>query len=313
MSLIFIQALQETLVLAPLVVGVWMAFFILRFPDLSFQGSFSMGAATFAVLAQQSGGNQLIVGGSLVIAVAVGAAAGMTTAVFNSKLGVPSLVSGIAVGLMGYSLSLIIMSGPSVTLSSHNLLYSQFLTPASELLEAEKAERLRLLESSALSQLLVVLGITVLVLLSFKYLLTSRLGLLLRATGENPSACRNFGVSPETWLAIGLTIANGAAALSGALFAQHLRFADVSFGPSVLGLALGAVVLGESFRVHGSWGRRILYLVVAIGFFQTVRIAVLSSSATSNYLRFLEGLILVAAVAFAVRVRRQVPLRDLRL
>ena len=318
MSLTVLEALNNVLCLGPLVIGVWLAFSILRFPDLTVQGAFGLGAASFVVAAtalHERGVPQLaslLV--ALVCASASGALAGGATGAANVALRVPTLLCGLAVSMVCYSVSLLVMGSPTRDLPPAFSPDAMLGLTRPVLPEMGLEERIAVLVSRAGAETLLLWCVVVLLGLGVHLVLTSRIGLFVRASGGNPAACQRHSLPHRSWLCAGLALANACAALSGALFAQHVRFSDVHFGASTVAPGLGAVILAEAFRKPSStWTARLFRLLLALSVFEIVRVAVLRSPIGSDYLRLVEGALLVAAVAISRVVARRPVLADLRL
>lgn len=223
----FVGAIETGLAFALVALGSYLTFRVLDFPDLTVEGSFPLGAAVSA---------QLMVSGvdpwsSLLAAIAAGCIAGCITAFLNLKLRILHILAGILTAIALYSVNLRIMGRPNIGLLRVDTVYS----------EIEK------LGVPSFYAPLVVLTIAVVIskVLVDLYLSTGY-GLAMRAAGANPRMAQANGVRVQRMILIGLAIANGLTALSGALFAQMLGAADVSMGIGVIVVALAAVIGGTA-------------------------------------------------------------------
>jgi putative ABC transport system permease protein len=221
----FIGALETGLAFALVALGSYLTFRVLDFPDLTVEGSFPLGAAVSAVL-MVSGTDPWI---SLLAATAAGCIAGCVTAFLNLKLRILHILSGILTSIALYSINLRIMGRPNIGLLRVETVYSQL-------------EQLGLSPFYAPVVLLAVLVMLCKLLLDI--FLSTGHGLAIRAAGANPRMARANGVRIEIMILIGLAIANGLTAMSGALFAQMMGAADVSMGIGVIVIALAAVIGG---------------------------------------------------------------------
>jgi putative tryptophan/tyrosine transport system permease protein len=223
----FIGALETGLAFALVALGSYLTFSVLDFPDLTVEGSFPLGAAVTA---------KLMVSGvepwSATLAGAVaGCLAGLATAFLNLKLRIMNILAGILTAIALYSVNLRIMAGPNVGLLNVETVYSF----------GEK------LGVPSLYVPLIVLAIVVLLAKTLVDLfLATGFGLSMRAAGANPRMAKANGINVSLMIAVGLAIANGLTALSGALFAQMLGAADVSMGIGVIVIALAAVIGGTA-------------------------------------------------------------------
>lgn len=223
---------EQGLIYAPMVLGVYITYQILDFPDLSVDGTFPLGAAVAAVLIA-GGVNPLL---ACAAAVVCGTAAGVVTGVLHVHLKITNLLSGILVMTALYSVNLRIMGKANVPLLAVDTMFSGILP-------------------KIIVALLVVIMIKVILDLYMK----TYAGLSLRAVGANPQLVSSLGQNTGRVKIIGLAIANGLTALSGALMCQYQRFADVAMGSGtvVIGLAsviLGATLFGKVRFIQGSTG-----------------------------------------------------------
>jgi len=230
------------------VLGVMLSFRVLRYPDLTPDGSFLIGAATYASAAGL--GKSWAVG--LCLAFLSGSLAGVLTSLLHSLLKINRLLTGILTTMIAYSIGFRVLGGrPNVSLGG-NVGVFEF---ASELDVAEWARSLHVHPG----QLLVSLAVALLVAMMLGYLLRSEVGLLLRATGNNRALLAELGRNPAWYQALGLALANGIVALAAAVVSSRQGFADVNMGVGVVITLIAALVIGEEcIRVLGIDPRRSL-------------------------------------------------------
>jgi putative ABC transport system permease protein len=224
-SIIFDTAFQQGFLYVLAVFGIVISFRLMNFPDLTVDGSFTLGGAVLAVLL--SNGHSIIF--SIIIAVVAGFLAGATTAILNRKLGISKILSGILVMLILYSINLRIMGKANISLLRTDTLFTPF----------ESFDNVILL--------LFLFGIAAIVLIGLLYLSITKLGLFIRATGDNEFMVRSQGVNTDWVFIIGIGLSNALIAFSGAMVAQSQGFADVSMGIGMIITALAALIIGESF------------------------------------------------------------------
>jgi len=223
----FVGALETGLVFALVALGSYVTFRLLDFPDLTVEGSFPLGAAVAAKLMVSGVGPWT----ATLAAVAAGCLAGFTTAFLNLKLRILHILAGILTAIALYSVNLRIMDRPNIGLLGVDTVYSAI-------------ERLGI---RSLYAPVVLLAVVVLVcMIALDLFLATGVGLSLRAAGANTRMAQANGVRTGRMVLIGLGIANGLTALSGALFAQMLGAADVSMGIGVIVVALAAVIGGTA-------------------------------------------------------------------
>ncbi|MEA5465566.1 ABC transporter permease [Leptothoe sp. PORK10 BA2] len=223
MSLVaFLGAIETGLLYGFLSLGVYLSFRVLKFPDLTVDGSFPLGAAVVATLITQ-GINPWI---ATAVAMVAGSLAGLCTAILSVQFNILNLLASILTMIALYSINLRIMGRPNVPLLNQPTLFDDLETVV-----------------PIWVILAVGLGLTKLAL---DYFLTSDLGLAMRATGMNPTMANAQGIYTNRLILLGMALSNGFAALSGALFAQVNGFADVALGVGTVVVGLATVILGEA-------------------------------------------------------------------
>jgi len=220
-------AVEQGLVYGIMVIGVYLTFRILDFPDLTVDGSLPLGAAISAV-AITSGVNPYL---SLVLALAGGFVAGMATAFLNTRFKILHLLASILTMIALYSINIRIMSGPNVALLGVNTVFDPVIQLG---IPAHYAG-------------LVVFGLfAVVVLAGIIWFLGTELGQAILATGDNQQMIRSLGVNTDTIIILGVGLSNGLVALSGALVAQNQGAADVGMGIGTIVAGLASVIIGET-------------------------------------------------------------------
>lgn len=223
MSLVaFLGAIETGLLYGFLSLGVYLSFRVLKFPDLTVDGSFPLGAAVVATLITQGIHPWL----ATAAAMGAGAMAGLCTAVLSVRFKILNLLASILTMIALYSVNLRIMGRPNVPLLNQPTLFDGLDTFLPTWLI-----------------LLVGLALTKLLLDGF---LTSNIGLAMRATGLNPVMAQAQGIYTDRLIVLGMALSNALAALSGALFAQVNGFADVALGVGTVVIGLATVILGEA-------------------------------------------------------------------
>ncbi|MBE7927170.1 MULTISPECIES: ABC transporter permease [Pseudomonadaceae] len=236
-------ALEVGLIFGLVALGVFISFRLLRFPDLTVDGSFPLGGAVCAVLIA-NGTDPFL---ATLIATAAGALAGMVTAVLNVHLRIMDLLASILMMIALYSINLRIMGRPNIPLIMEPTMFS-ILQP--EWLSDYVARPL----------ILLVVVIAAKILLDMYF--ATRQGLAIRATGSNPRMARSQGVNTGAMVILGMAISNALVGLAGAMFVQTQGGADISMGIGTIVIGLAAVIIGESIIP----ARRIFYLTLAVVF-----------------------------------------------
>ncbi|MBY3176397.1 ABC transporter permease [Rhizobium leguminosarum] len=236
----FWGAVELGLVYSFVALGVYLAFRVLDFPDLTVDGSFPLGAAVTAVLII-AGVNAWL---AALIAMAAGAAAGMVTALLNVRFKILNLLASILTMIALFSVNLRVMGKPNVALINADTMISSFFGHG--------------LRDFYVRPLFVGVLVVIALILVWRFL-ESDAGLAMRATGANARMARAQGVDTSRQIYLGMAISNALVALGGALFAQTNGFADVTSGVGTIVVGLAAVIIGETLL-----GRRGL-LIALVG------------------------------------------------
>lgn len=228
-------SLYEGLVFGFVAIGVYLTFRVLGFPDLTVDGSFTLGAVITAVLIV-NGVNPFL---ATLAAPGVGLCAGLATSLLNTKLRIPALLASILMMVALYSINLRIMGGANVSLLREVTIFTQ----ASGLLG---------LRAGIVLSLIIAVVLAVIVFLLLNWFLRTEIGLALRATGDNEQMVRGLGADTDMTTILGVSISNGLVALAGAVVAQGQGFADIGMGIGMILMGLASVIIGEAlFRPRG--------------------------------------------------------------
>jgi putative tryptophan/tyrosine transport system permease protein len=223
----FWGAVELGLVFAFVAIGVYLAFRVLDFPDLTVDGSFPLGAAVTGVLIL-AGLNAWL---AAAIAMVAGAVAGLVTATLNVRFKILNLLASILTMIALFSVNLRVMGRPNIALINQDTMLSPFFGHGIPEYYVRPAF------------LFVLVVIAVFIVWRF---LESDMGLAMRATGANPKMARAQGVRTDRQIYIGMALSNALVALGGSLFAQTNGFADVTSGVGTIVVGLAAVIIGET-------------------------------------------------------------------
>ena len=280
--LVFLQSLPEAFktgfIYSIMVMGVYLTYKILDFPDMSVDGTFPLGGFVFAAFALSKNGflgiTSPVMG--LVLAVICGMVAGYVTGALHVYLKINGLLSGILVMTGLYSINSRIVGMPNVFITPDRSIYEiisykkdfiPFVIIFVILLVLKGLYDYKIKENKYMIRTLAVyiiftialiiyvvktqdvkLMLTVLIAFIIKmiidYILTSKFGFALRALGNNEQLVVSLGVNEKRLKIFGLMLANGVVALSGALFAQDLKVADLQSGVGTIVIGLAAIILG---------------------------------------------------------------------
>jgi len=211
--------IEQSLIFAIMVLGVYISFRILNFPDMTVDGTFPLGAAISAKLLTL-GVNPYL---TLLVALVAGAVAGAVTGLIHVKLKVKDLLAGILVMTALYSVNLRVMGKSNIPLFEEDNIFN--------------------------TEYLMMITIVVLILISkflLDYLLKTKFGFALKALGDNENLIVSLGLNEEKYKIYGLMIANAFVAFSGAVLAQYQGFADVGMGTGIIVIGLASIIIGDT-------------------------------------------------------------------
>lgn len=277
-------SIELGIIYAIMALGVFISFRTLNIPDLTVDGSFTLGAAFSAVWCS----NGYPVTG-LGLAFLAGCLAGCVTAWLHTKLEIQALLAGILVMLGLYSVNLTVMgTRANIPLINKATVFS--------ILQNTRLE--------AYSHLLIPLALLIIILVLLLLFLKTKLGFVLRATGDNDQMVRALGVNTDTTILIGLAISNGLVALSGALIAQYQSFTDISMGIGMVVIGLASVIIGEVIFGTSPLLRRLMAVVLGAIIYRTVIAIALDMGMPAIDLKLVSALIVAAALSMPVIKKR---------
>ena len=220
-------AVEIGLIFSLVALGVFISFRLLRFPDLTVDGSFPLGGAVCAILIS-TGTNPWL---ATLAATAAGAAAGLITGWLNVRLKIMDLLASILMMIALYSINLRVMGGPNVPLINDPTLFTQ-LQPAGM--------------EDYIARPILLAVVVIAAKLALDWFFATERGLAIRATGSNARMARSQGVNTGAMVLLGMAVSNALVGLAGALFAQTQGGADISMGIGTIVIGLAAVIVGES-------------------------------------------------------------------
>src|SRR5215831_17264327 len=242
MSLL-LGALTLGFIFSFIALGVYISFRLFAFPDITADGSSTLGAALAALLLVHNVNPVLATAGGF----AGGFFAGTFTGILATKFKINGLLAGILVMTGLYSVNLHIMRRSNISLLGSSTL-SAYAERIGVALTQGRTLHVRGWEITALEASLLVaafLFVTLAGCVMYVFFQTN-LGTAMRATGDNSDMIRALGVNDENMIILGLAISNGLIALGGALLAQYQGFADVQMGIGMVVWGLASVIIGEA-------------------------------------------------------------------
>lgn len=296
-------ALSQGLFWAILAIGVYIAFRILDFADLTSEGSFALGGSVSATMIVALGWNPFL---SLIIAIIAGMLSGVVTGLLHTKLKIPAILSGILSMIALYSINLRIMGQANTPLLGQGTIISEIkgLLPA--------AKELGIKDS--MLQTLVSIGVGLifsLMVIAFLYwFFGTEVGCAIRATGNNEAMVRAQGANTDLMKIVGLAIGNGLIALSGGLVAQSQGYADVGMGVGAIVTGLASIVIGEVvFHRRRSFAHKLLAIVIGSVIYRIIIAIVLQFGLNNNDLKLLTAVLVAVALSVPVLKKQKVKVR----
>lgn len=277
-----VDTLTEGLMYALLSYGVYITYKILDFPDLTVDGCFPLGAAVTAVLLTK-GINPFL---SLVLALAVGAVAGLITGIIHVKLQVRDLLAGIITMTALFSINLQIAgSNLAIGRDVDTIFTSKILDFIN-------------VKSLTYRKLIISLIIALLIKLLLDLYLKTKSGLLLRAVGDNNVLVTTLAKDSGTVKILGLVIANALVALSGSIVCQSLRSFSSTMGTGQIVFALATVIIGTTiFKKFGFIKGTTAVLVGSIIYKASIQVAI-SLGLPANLLKLITAILFLAILVF---------------
>lgn len=274
-------ALELGLICSLTVLALFLSYTMLNVCDLSTDGCFTLGAAVGAAVAI-AGHPWLSLGAAMI----AGICSGFIVAILQTRMGVNSLLAGIIVNTALYSINIAVMGGSS-------------------LLNLNKTDTVFSLLKSALAGTpfaggykLIVSGAAVLLALVFITLfLRTRLGLAIRATGNNPDMVRSSSVNPAFTTTVGLCAANALTGLSGCLMAQSQKAVDINLGTGMVTIALASLLIGGTVMGRGGVFKRAVGVVLGSVIFRLVYTVALRLNMPAFMLKLVSSVIIILAIS----------------
>lgn len=225
----YLTVLQQGLLYSLLALGVYISFRILNIPDLTVEGSFVLGM-TSAVMTSGKVPPLLC----LAIAFISGSLAGLFTGFLQEKVKIHPILAGILTGTGLYTVNMFILKGvPEVTIFEHNTVFENF---------SYLFSFISVRYSKALLLIIFCIAAVTLTILFFK----TRLGLSIRAVGDNESMVKSSSINSALVKCIALGLSNGLVGLAGGIVSQYNSYADINFGAGMVVIGLASVIIGEA-------------------------------------------------------------------
>ena len=278
---------------APVALALFLSYRILDIADLSTDGGFVLGAAVSVSMA--AAGHPVL---GIILAMLCGAAVGCLTAELQTYFGIPSILAGIIVNTGLYTVNLMVMGWRS----NVNLIKGESV--------------FTLLQKAGLgktSDIVILAAGAVLPALFLRFFLATRIGLSVRATGDNPVMVRASSIDPSKTIRIGLSISGSFTALSGALIGQYQKAVDINSGTGVVVIGLACLIIGETVLGKRTVPRSIIGAILGSVLYRFIYAFVLYTQIVPvQGLKLLTSLVVAAAIAAPVMKEKNALRRRMR-
>lgn len=271
------SALENGLIYALVALALYLSYTTLNIADMTTDGAFTLGCAVGATVCLME--HPVL---ALPAAMLAGAAAGAVTAILQTRCGIPSILAGIITNFGLYSINLQIMGGANVNL---------FKAPT--IFKSIKETGI----GGSWYKLLTLAPIILLIALALMLFLKTRLGLSIRATGDNMDMVRASSINPTFTITVGLCIANGLTALAGGLVVQYGNGGDMSLGVGMVVMGLASLVIGQAIFGRGSVARDVAAVLAGSLVYRIIFAAALECNVPAAYMKLMTAVIVAAAIA----------------
>ena len=296
-ALTLLQSAGELgLISALTVLALFLSYSMLNVCDLSTDGCFTLGATVGAVVA--IAGHPYL---SIAAAMGAGIVSGFITAILQTKMGINSLLAGIIVNTALYSINIGVMGNSSVL--NMNKTVTVF---------TKTQDLLKKVGMGGQFKLIVAAAAVLLVCIFLAFFLKTRLGLAIRATGNNPDMVKSSSINPVFTTIVGLCVANSFTALSGCLLAQSQKSVNIDIGTGMVTIALASLLIGGVFPSKRKIPVQLIGMVLGSFIFRLVYTVALRLDMPAFMLKFVSSVIVVIAIS-APYLKQKMPLFKRRM
>lgn len=271
------SALELGFIYALVALALFVSFSLLDIADLSTDGCFTLGCAVCATVTLS---DHPVLG--LFAAMGAGVCSGFVTAFLQTRMGIQSILAGIIVNTGLYTINIAVMGFASnLNLFSCDTVFSW----AKETI------------GGTWYKLIVAAVVVILVGIVLAVFLNTRLGLSIRATGDNPDMVRASSINTGLMITIGLCVANALTGLSGGLLAQYQKSCDINLGTGMVTIALASLIIGETILGRGGMGKRVIGVVLGSCLYRFIVAVALRLNVPAECLKLVSSLIVAFAIA----------------
>lgn len=272
------SALELGCIYSLVALALFVSFSILNIADLSTDGCFTLGCAVCAMVT--IAGHPVL---ALLAAMLAGVCSGFVTAFLQTRMGIESILAGIIVNTGLYTINIAVMGFSSnVNLFTCKTIFSM----------AKEAI------GGIWYKLLVALVIVAVIGILLALFLNTRLGLSIRATGDNADMVKASSINPAFTITVGLCVANALTGLSGGVLAQYQKSCDINLGTGMVTIALASLIIGETLIGKGSVMRRVIGVILGSCLYRFIVAVALRLNVPAECLKLVSAIIVAVAIAF---------------
>ncbi|MBO5114851.1 MAG: ABC transporter permease [Lachnospiraceae bacterium] len=276
------SALELGCIYSLVALALFISFSILNIADLSTDGCFTLGCAVGAMVTIS--GHPLL---ALFAAMGAGIASGFITAFLQTRMGVPSILAGIIVNTGLYTVNIAVMGFSSnVNLFGCDTIFSL------------AKDKIQASWYNDWYKFLIVFLIVIVIGIILAWFLNTRLGLSIRATGDNEHMVRASSINPLFTITVGLCIANSLTALSGAILGQYQKSCDINLGTGMVTIALASLIIGETLIGKGSVIRKVIGVILGSCLYRFIVAVALRMNVPAEALKLVSAIIVAIAISF---------------
>lgn len=279
-------ALELGLIYALVALALFLSYSMLNVCDLSTDGCYTLGCAVGSIVALA--GHPVL---AIFAAMGAGILSGFITAFLQTKLGVESLLAGIIVNTALYTINISIMGKSTLSLNNTSTVF----TAMKDLLAGTVlADYYKFIVA-----LLFAAAVAVFLLL----FLSTRLGLSIRATGNNPDMVKSSSINPGLMVIIGLCISNAITALAGCLIGEYNKTCDINMGTGMVTIALASLIIGETLFGKKSIPWRAIGVIAGACLYRIVVGIAMRFDLPASALKLVSAVIVAIAISYPTLIK----------
>jgi len=272
------DAIELGLIWSIMALGIFISFRILNIADLTAEGSITLGSA-ISIHLIIDGLNSFL---ALLLAIIGGFIVGIITGLLHTKLKIPAILAGI-ISMTGlYSINLRVLGKAAIYLDKEKTIYTLFKT---------------FINDNFLAKVLMSLIIVIIIFLILYYFFGTEIGMDLRAAGMNQKMAKSQGINTDLMIILGLGIANGLIALSGAMFSQAQRNANMDLGKGTIVIGLASIIIGEVLFGKRSFKNSLISVILGSIIFNAIIGIAIALGLNPNDLKLIQAIIITIILA----------------